>query len=310
MNDDPLIEVTVIGGYLGAGKTSLVNHVLRTTAEPLAVLVNDFGSINIDEELIVDRGQGTIELANGCICCSLADGFVAALDRVTGADPPPARLVVEASGVADPAQIAAYSHLPGLRSGAVVTVVDAEQVRAQAVDRFIGTTIVRQLEGADMVVVNKLDLIVPATGSVDPGLADWVANHVPDAAVVGAVQGRVPLAVLFGTEPQTAEARVGEPLAAHESWAFRSDEPTTRAAVEALMGALPAGVVRIKGVLSLFDDPRPQVLQGVGRRWTLEPAPQADLQGGCRVVAIGHPGALTEQWLASHLTTPTPEVQS
>ena len=88
----------MVGGYLGAGKTTLVNHVLRHADERMAVLVNDFGSIDVDRELIVAGDGDTITLANGCICCSLADGFAAALDVVRSARPAPHRLVVEASG--------------------------------------------------------------------------------------------------------------------------------------------------------------------------------------------------------------------
>ncbi len=82
------IAVTVIGGYLGAGKTTLVNHILRTADERIAVLVNDFGDINIDEDLIASQDGDTISLANGCICCSLVDGFSAALATITALDPP------------------------------------------------------------------------------------------------------------------------------------------------------------------------------------------------------------------------------
>ena len=103
---EELIEVSVIGGYLGAGKTTLVNHILREASERVAVMVNDFGEINIDETLIDSSNENTISLTNGCICCSLVDGFATALESVLSFRPRPTRLVIEASGVADPGTIA------------------------------------------------------------------------------------------------------------------------------------------------------------------------------------------------------------
>ena len=91
------IEVTVIGGYLGAGKTTLLNQILSSTTERLIVLVNDFGSINIDEQLIEHSDGDTMTLANGCICCTLVDGFAAALTTISDLADPPSRLVIEAS---------------------------------------------------------------------------------------------------------------------------------------------------------------------------------------------------------------------
>ncbi len=164
MTQDPAstdIAVTVIGGYLGAGKTTLVNHVLRTADARIAVLVNDFGDINIDEDLIASQDGDTISLANGCICCSLVDGFSAALATITALDPVPERLVIESSGVADPATVAAYGHGPGLALDATVVVVDAETIRKKATDVYVGDTVVGQLGSGDIIVLNKTDLVAP-----------------------------------------------------------------------------------------------------------------------------------------------------
>ena len=100
------IPVTVVAGFLGAGKTTLVNQVLQGEhGRRLAVLVNDFGSINIDAELITEVGEGMVSMANGCICCSIRSDLIGAVLRMADLPDRPEQILMESSGVADPAGI-------------------------------------------------------------------------------------------------------------------------------------------------------------------------------------------------------------
>lgn len=316
--EPPDIPVTVIGGYLGSGKTTLVNHLLRAGTERVAVLVNDFGDVDIDTSLIEHDDGETITLANGCICCSLVDGLAAALATVTALDPRPERLVIEASGVADPATVAAYGHGPGLVLDAVVVLVDAETIRRRATDRYVGDTVRGQLPSADIVVVNKVDLVDRA--EVDAVVA-LVEERVRGALVVEAIEARVDPAVLFGrvarrgdAGPATAMGGDRPPIhdradEVYQAWTWTAGDrsPIDRVVVEAVMAELPEAVVRAKGVLWLAGDgeaeARPHVLQRVGSRWTLRPARSAvgDGEEGSRLVLIGIRGAVDDQWLARRL---------
>lgn len=298
------IPVTVVGGYLGSGKTTLVNHLLRTGGERMAVLVNDFGEIDIDAALIERDDGDTIALANGCICCSLVDGLATALDGIVALDPRPERVVIEASGVADPAAVAAYGHGPGLELDAVIVLVDAEQVRRLAADRYVGDTVTSQLRAADVLVVNKIDLLEPA--EVD-ATRSWLEEQVDRAVTVTASQARVDPAVLFGRldhQPGPAAAVPTGPAAdeVFESWNWVGDGELDRARVERVMAELPDSVVRAKGVLRLVgEDGRLSVLQRVGGRWSLTPARPGVSVDRSRLVVIGLRGALTSDWLSDRL---------
>jgi G3E family GTPase len=311
------IPVTVIGGYLGSGKTTLVNHLLRTGDERVAVLVNDFGDVDIDGGLIERDDGDTIALANGCICCSLVDGFAAALDTIRALDPRPERLVIEASGVADPANVAAYGHGPGLSLDAVIVLVDAETIRQRAVDRYVADTVLGQLSSADVVVVNKIDLVDRA--EADEVVA-WLADRVDRALIVEATDARVDPAVLFGRLRATGGRRPGGDPGApihdrvddlYQAWSWQAGggRVLDREVIDRLMADLPDEVVRAKGIVWLpgGDGPRRHVLQRVGRRWTLRRArPGAGSATGpaddpSRLVLIGHRGAVPDRWLADRL---------
>ncbi|MDR6599282.1 G3E family GTPase [Achromobacter deleyi] len=190
------IPLTVVGGFLGAGKTTLLNHVLSASRRRAAVLVNDFGPIDIDAGLIAQRADEVIRLANGCVCCSMAGGLDDALARVLALDPPPEWIVIEASGVSDPSRIAQVGMCdPLLQLEGVVVLVDAANVRALADDPLLSDTVARQLRAADLLVLNKTDLVTPE----DLGrVREWLRGMTQGAAMVDTREGRVDLRYLSG----------------------------------------------------------------------------------------------------------------
>lgn len=314
------IPVTVIGGYLGAGKTTLVNHVLRASSERVAVIVNDFGEISIDEDLIAAADGDKLTLANGCICCSLADGFAAALGTVRSTEPPPDRLLIEASGVADPAQIAAYGHTPGLRLDAVVVMADAEQVQRQANDRWVADTVRMQLAAADLLVVNKVDLL----GNADDveALCDWLAGLAGRAAVVRVSRAAVPIEVLFGPRADGGETDVsvghtGAATTPHAEDLFDSqtvelDAPVPLQLIESLLADLPGGVARLKGLVQVMPPDGASVevadylVEAVGPRTSTTPH-TSELGGPPRnwsISLISYRGSVPPEWLHNRLNAP------
>jgi len=183
------IPLTVIGGFLGAGKTTLLNRVLTRSARRAAVLVNDFGPIDVDAGLVARHDGDTISLSNGCVCCSIGSGLEDALCRVLALDPPPQWIVIEASGVSDPARIAQVGMAdPALQLESVVVVADAAQLRAQADDPLLSDTVRRQIDSAGLLILNKTDLVTP---DERVRLRAWLDGLAPGLPMVEAVESDV-----------------------------------------------------------------------------------------------------------------------
>ena len=314
------LPVTVVGGYLGAGKTTLVNHLLRSAGgRRLAVLVNDFGDLPIDADLIEAEGEHVIGIAGGCICCSFGSDLLAALMTLAEREPTPDHVVIEASGVALPGTVAdALTLLTRFVLDGVVVIADAETVGARAADRYLADTILRQFADADLVILNKIDLASAAERSM---LHAWLAARAPRAALVDAVQAAVPIEAVLGLEAQGATPRavahafahtargtiapLRPPAAPTEAYRSASYEFSQALDLRALADALmrpELGVIRAKGVLRDADDTR-KSLQVVGRRWTLS----AHVSGAvrdCRLVCIGLAhlldGAAIERVIGEH----------
>ncbi len=283
------LPLTVIGGYLGAGKTTLVNHLLsQATGVRCAVLVNDFGEINIDASLIASHDGDTISLQNGCMCCSMADGFAAALAKILNNPDAVDHIVVEASGVAEPGKIAQTAQAFRVPIDGVLVVVDAEQVREQAVNRYVGETVVRQLAQADMLIINKTDLVSADDLS---SLRGWLADNAPAVPTYDACHGQIPLEILIGHVEHRAAGRIG-PIRrrghGHRTWILRRQEPVTHAALSRLADRLGKRVFRAKGFVRLAGEPQSLFLfQQVGKRWKLTDAGSGPaMEDDVRIVVI------------------------
>ena len=154
------LPVNLLCGYLGAGKTTLLNRLLMQGEERVLVMVNDFGDINVDAALVSARSADTIQLSNGCICCSMGAGLFEAFERALALANRVDRLVIEASGVAEPARLATFARAePDLSCRAVVAVVDPGSIAARLADPRVGGVLHRQIEGADLVYLSRTDTL-------------------------------------------------------------------------------------------------------------------------------------------------------
>jgi G3E family GTPase len=152
----------IIGGYLGSGKSTLVNRLLAGVLPGrTAVVVNDFGSVNIDADLIASASGDTIELTNGCICCQISDDATRTMSALAARGDLD-NVLCEVSGVGDPGQLAMWRDFPGFSPGPVLVCADATAVRRLLRDEYVGDTVARQLAAAEVVLVTKTDLALTA----------------------------------------------------------------------------------------------------------------------------------------------------
>ncbi|WP_254656342.1 CobW family GTP-binding protein [Jannaschia sp. CCS1] len=268
------LPLTVVAGYLGAGKTTFINRLLAGDHRlRLMVLVNDFGAINIDAGLIALADGDTIALTNGCVCCTMGADLFMALGDALDRRPRPDHLIVEASGVADPARIAnAALAEPDLAYGGIVTIVDGQQIDGLCADPMIGAQVRDQIACADLVVVSKvceLSAVLAATLTTLSGASVLLSADVTDPATL----------LCAAPKPTPASA----PHPDYQSWSYTGDATLHREVLSQSVAKRPQALFRLKGHVM---DPNGGAweVHAVGRHVSVtQAAPQSHTQ----LVAIG-----------------------
>jgi cobalamin biosynthesis protein CobW len=326
------IPCTIVTGFLGAGKTTLIRHLLATAGgRRLALIVNEFGDVGVDGDILRACGiascpeENIVELANGCICCTVADDFVPTIEALLSRPSPPEHIIIETSGLALPKPLVKAFGWPAIRSrvtvDGVVAVVDGAAVaegrfaddpdalRRQAEadgaldhDNPLEEVYEDQLLCADLVVLNKADLM--AEGAAE-AVADGIARTVPRAVkVVRTVAGRVDADILLGLGAAAENDLAARPSHhdgedGHDHDDFESfviDLPVI-AQPEALVNRLKAAaeshdILRIKGFVAVDGKPMRLLVQGVGTRFSHEfdrAWTEGERRAG-RLVVIGQKG--------------------
>ncbi len=292
------VPILLVTGFLGAGKTTVVNHVLaHAEGRRIAAVVNDFGAINIDAALIEGASDGVISLANGCICCSLEGDLLRTLAALLRRNPRPEAIVIETSGIADPADIVRNLMDPVIWREApletVLCVVDA----AGPPEALDDTLLRSQLRATDIVALTKLDL---ADAAGCRRIRDAVAAVKPGATVVDAVNGQVPVALLF-PDDRIRPAVPRDPGRRHpvsdrfESLSWTSDQPVSLARLQRAINRLAPKLARAKGLFETVEQPdRQTVFQLAGGRATLASAGAATPgEPRARIVFIAELGKLS-----------------
>jgi G3E family GTPase len=292
------VPILLVTGFLGAGKTSVVNHLLaHAEGRRIAAVVNDFGAINIDAELIAGASDGVVSLSNGCICCSLEGDLLRTLASLLRRNPRPEFIVIETSGIADPADIVRNLMDPVIWQEApletVLCVLDATTSEEALNDALLRS----QLRAADVVALSKVDL---ADATACARLRDVVRALRPAATLVDALHGDVPAALLFPVDldrvPTPREPGPRRPAADRfETLSWTSERPVSLPRLQQAIGRLAPKLARAKGLFETSEQPgRLTVLQLAGGRATL--AAGGPLPAGVprtRIVFIAELGVLS-----------------
>jgi G3E family GTPase len=287
------LPFTVIGGYLGAGKTTLLNHLLtKTIGKRIALLVNDFGSVNIDVGLITSNdGDMVLNLANGCMCCSLVDGFTVAVERIRQRAEQFDHVVIEASGVADPGRVAQYGLACGLHLDGIIILADAERIKAQVDNKYIGDTVVHQLSQGDLIILNKIDLV---SSDELASLKHFLTSMAPSISILEAVNGDVPTEMVLGSyNLHHLQGSHVDHDHLFQSWKIEISDPLERRQIENFANNISRDIYRVKGFVYLAEDPTCRyIYQQVGTRFALLSGQNwQEEKPSTLLVAIGRQGA-------------------
>jgi G3E family GTPase len=263
----PRTPITLVTGPLGSGKTTLLRHILAVRPAKIAIVMNEFGEIAIDTKVIQGKNVRIAELGGGCVCCSLLGEFEVAITEVIEKVAPEI-IIVETTGLAEPEALVfnIQEALPQCRLDGVVSVIDADMLV-----RFpeLGHTTRLQIEGADILLLNKIDLV--DARQIEP-LERKLREINPSGAIVRTERCRIDCELLFGIS-QSREKKIAPPRHEHqpefEAFIFTSDNVFSRLRFECFADTLPANVIRAKGFVRFPDSV--QLFNFVARRWELEP---------------------------------------
>jgi G3E family GTPase len=292
------VPVVLVAGFLGAGKTTVVNHLLaHAEGKRIAAVVNDFGAINIDAELISGASDGVVSLSNGCICCSLEGDLLRTLATLLRRDPRPELIVIETSGVADPTDIVRNLMDPVIWREApletVLCVVDATIDVTKLEDALLRS----QIRSADVIALSKTDIAEVASSA---RIRDAIRVLRPTAVLVDAPNGDVPSALLFRSDAvrltQPREPGPRRPAEERfETLSWTSDQPVVLSRFQQAIGRLAVRLARAKGLFETIEQPgQLTVFQFAGGRATLAPGGTPTIGAArTRIVFVAEIGLLS-----------------